>query len=105
MTQTALPIQAPSTLILEALSQVVDDGLVKSGPIMVFDPARRCFLIAVVDQGIVMHWQLESCKDQVEADALKQRYSGFVREALYGLEPLARAELERTRLHGPQSLQ
>ena len=96
MLQTAPPIQAPTEHVLAKLSKLLHDRTVLSGPVLCFDPSRHVFLVAVVEQGVLVHWQIESCHDQAEAEALRHRYSGYVDEALAALPPDARADLERS---------
>ena len=95
MLRVAPPIQAPTPGVIATLSKLIEDLTVLSGPILCFDPSRHVFLVAVVEQGVLVHWQIESCHDQAEAKALRQRYRGFVDEALAALPTEARADLER----------
>ena len=74
MHQSAPPIQAPSPEGLAELLSVVTSGRLRDGPAFFFDPARLVFLMVIVEQGAIVHWQLEPCRDQAAADALQQRY-------------------------------
>ena len=71
MTNAASPIQVPSPSVLGELLLLIQTGSVKSGLVLSFDRERHVFLTAVVDQGVVIKWQLESCCGDVEAQALR----------------------------------
>ena len=94
MLKVAPPIQAPSAEIMAALTNVLEAQPTLSGPIFGFDSERKVYLVAVVEQGVVVHWQVESCHDQADADGLKQCYRGFVGELLATMLPVGRPMLQ-----------
>ena len=94
MLRTAPPIQAPSAEIIASLAKVLEAQPTLSGPVFGFDPERKVYLVAVVEQGVVVHWQVECCHDQAEADGLKQRYRGFVGDLLKTMLPVGQPTLQ-----------
>ena len=87
MLKVAPPIQAPSANIMAALAKVLEDQPMLSGPVFGFDAERKVYLVAVVEKGVVVHWQVECCHDQAEADGNKQRYRGYIGEMLATMLP------------------
>lgn len=94
MLRIAPPIQAPSADIIASLAKALEVQPTLSGPVFGFDAERKVYLVAVVEQGVIVHWQVESCHDQAEADGLKQRYRGFVCELLATMLPVGRSTLQ-----------
>ena len=74
MIQIAPPIQAPSPEGLAELLDVITSGRLHDGPAFFFDPVRSVFLMVIVEQASMVHWQVEPCRDQAAADALQHRY-------------------------------
>lgn len=99
MLQPTPAIQSPSPEILTALLETIESGRLVSGPAFIWDPVRGVFLMALVEGGLITHWQVEPARDQAQADALKARYiqaaAESVRLMLDMLPPEARADIER----------
>lgn len=87
MLRVAPPIQAPSASVIRELARLIEEKKLVSGPFLSFDETTRTFLVVVVEQGVIAHWQLESCHDRDEARALFDRYRAFVGDAVARLRP------------------
>jgi hypothetical protein len=80
--RAASPIRSASPNFIDALSKLIDSGQLVSGPFLGFDRESQVYLVVVVEQGVVVHWQMECCCDQEEADALTERFKHLFRDAL-----------------------
>jgi hypothetical protein len=83
MLKAAPPFQMPGPQLMDQLkAAIVKHGEKLSGPFLGYDASRQVFLVAVIEQGVILHWQLESCHDKAECEALMVRYRGFIGETL-----------------------
>ena len=80
--RAAPPIQAPSESSIAGLCKVIEEKGLISGPVLCFDHERQLFVVAVVESGVIVHWQIESCHDLAEAEVLVQKYKGCAAEAV-----------------------
>ena len=82
MLQNSPPVQLPTLATLDKLQNFMRQRPGDSGPVFIFDALQRVFLVALVDHGLLVHWQLECCRDQAEADSLVARYKSLAIEAV-----------------------
>lgn len=74
MIEVTPAIQGPSPEVLAKLLKVIEAKNVDAGPAFCWDPQRKVFVMAVVEQGVIVHWQIEPARDAAEAEALKRKY-------------------------------
>ena len=73
MKLTAAPtIQGPSEHALAELARRIDAEATE-GPCFMWDPINQVFLTAIVQSGVIVHWQIDPARDKAEADAARDR--------------------------------
>ena len=86
-------MQGPSAEFFAKLLEAIGTNLY-SGPAFCYDPSRSIFAVVLVQDGVIVHWQIEPARNQVDADALRRRYLGdLARSMAASLQQMSPSQL------------